>query len=143
MTSQQPGSPAPVTEADIEVTGRVLLVDLHDGSIGLWTADETKITVAFTTEQEREVLTAFDWRTFACLQVQGRGEFVDGQLQRIAKIHQTKIALDKREKPPDYRPIWEEIADIVKDIPPEELAKLPTDLAKNYDHYLYGTPTKD
>lgn len=142
MTSQQPGSPAPTTEADVEVLGRVLLVDLHDGIIGLWTADETKITVAFTPEQEREALTAFNWRNIACLQVQGRGEFIDGQLQRIAKIHQTKIVLNKREKPPDYRPIWEEIADIVKNNPAEEWAKLPTDLAKNHDHYLYGTPKK-
>ena len=142
MTSPQRNGPAPTTEADVEVLGRVLLVDLHDGTIGLWTADETKITVAFTPEQEREVLTAFDWRTFACLQVQGKGEFAGGQLQRIAKIHQTKIVLDKREKPPDYRPIWEKIADIMKDVPPEELAKLPKDLAKNHDHYLYGTPKK-
>ena len=142
MTSPQRNGPAPTTEADIEVTGRVLLVDLHDGTIGLWTADETKITVAFTPEQEREVLTAFDWRTFACLQVQGRGEFVDGQLQRIAKIHRTKIALDKREKPPDYRPIEEEIREIFKDTPAEEWAKLPKDLIENLDHYLYGAPKK-
>ena len=142
MTSQQPGSPAPITEADIEVTGRVLLLDVHDGIIGLWTADETKITAAFTPEQEREALTAFNWRNITCLQVQGRGEFVGGQLQRIAKIHQTKIVLNKREKPPDYRPIWKKIADIMKDAPREELAKLPKDLAKNHDHYLYGAPKK-
>ena len=142
MTSQQPGSPAPTTEVDVEVLGRVLLVDLHDGIIGLWMADETKITVAFTPEQEREALTAFNWRNIACLQVQGRGEFIDGQLRHIAKIHQTKIVLDKREKPSDYRPIEEEIREIFKDVPAEEWAKLPTDLAKNHDHYLYGTPKK-
>lgn len=142
MTNQQPGSPAPTTEADVEVLGRVLLVDIHDGIIGLWTADETKITVAFTPEQEGEALTAFSWRNIACLQVQGRGEFVGGQLQRIAKIHQTKIVLDKREKPPDYRPIEEKIRDIFKDTPAEEWAKLPKDLIENLDHYLYGTPKK-
>jgi hypothetical protein len=26
--------------------------------------------------------------------------------------------------------------------PPEEIAKLPCDLAKNHDHYLYGAPKK-
>ena len=142
MTNQQPGSPAPTTEADVEVLGRVLLVDLHDGTIGLWTADETKITVSFTPEQEQEALTAFDWRNIACLQVQGQGKFVDGQLQHIAKIHQTKIVLDKREKPPDYRPIEEEIREIFKDVPAEEWAKLPKDLIENLDHYLYGYPKK-
>ena len=137
MTSPQRNGPAPTTEADIEVTGRVLLVDLHDGIIGLWTADETKITAAFTPEQEREVLTAFGYRTFALLQVQGRGEFADGQLQRITKIHQTKIVKAKREKPPDYRPIEEKIRDIFKDTPAEEWAKLSQSL---YDHYFRGMP---
>ena len=28
-------------------------------------------------------------------------------------------------------------------IPPRELEKLPTDLAANHDHYLYGTPKRD
>jgi hypothetical protein len=27
-----------------------------------------------------------------------------------------------------------------KQIPPEELAKIPRDFAKNIDHYLYGAP---
>jgi hypothetical protein len=34
------------------------------------------------------------------------------------------------------------IAKFSKDIPKEELDKLPTDLAHNHDHYLYGTPKK-
>lgn len=32
------------------------------------------------------------------------------------------------------------IADLVKDISDEEMAKLPRDGAANHDHYLYGTP---
>ncbi len=40
------------------------------------------------------------------------------------------------------RPIWEEILDLVKDVPPEELDKLPTDGASQHNHYIYGTPKR-
>ena len=142
MTSQQPNSPAPTTEADTEVTGRVLQVNIPAGTFELWPDGETKITAVFPPELERRIIGAMTYRSFARLQVQGRGEFADGRLKRIVKIHQTKTVLDKRETPPGHRPIWDEIADIVKDNPAEEWAKLPTDLAKNHDHYLYGTPKK-
>jgi len=33
-------------------------------------------------------------------------------------------------------------AEITKDIPDAEWDKLPTDLAMNHDHYLYGTPKR-
>lgn len=37
-----------------------------------------------------------------------------------------------------------EIADAVTaDVPDEEWAKLPTDLAKNFEHYRYGYPRED
>jgi antitoxin component of MazEF toxin-antitoxin module len=34
------------------------------------------------------------------------------------------------------------IKDLIADIPPEELDKLPTDGASQHDHYLYGTPKR-
>jgi hypothetical protein len=42
-------------------------------------------------------------------------------------------------KPSSSTPIWQEILKIVGDIPHPDLAKLPTDLAANHDHYLYGS----
>jgi antitoxin component of MazEF toxin-antitoxin module len=39
-------------------------------------------------------------------------------------------------------PIWERIAALVADAPPEELAKLPADGASQHDHYIYGTPKR-
>jgi hypothetical protein len=41
-----------------------------------------------------------------------------------------------------HRPIWEVIAERVKEIPEEELDKIPHDGAENHDHYLYGAPKK-
>ena len=39
------------------------------------------------------------------------------------------------------KPIWEVFAD-AGDIPEEEWEKLPTDLATQHDHYIYGTPKR-
>ena len=34
--------------------------------------------------------------------------------------------------------LWDEIDKLRAQVPPEEWDKLPTDMAKNVDHYLYG-----
>ena len=38
----------------------------------------------------------------------------------------------------ESRPSWELILDNMKDVSPEEFAKLPKDGASEHDHYLYG-----
>jgi Arc/MetJ-type ribon-helix-helix transcriptional regulator len=40
------------------------------------------------------------------------------------------------------KPIWEEILELTADVPDEEWDKLPTDLAEQHDHYIYGTPKR-
>ena len=42
----------------------------------------------------------------------------------------------------DAAPIWDLLAKLGASIPPDELEKLPTDLARNVDHYLYGAPKR-
>jgi predicted DNA-binding antitoxin AbrB/MazE fold protein len=37
-------------------------------------------------------------------------------------------------------PIWEYAAQLMRDIPEDELNALPTDGAASHDHYLYGAP---
>ncbi|MBL8230397.1 MAG: hypothetical protein JNL98_18045 [Bryobacterales bacterium] len=39
-------------------------------------------------------------------------------------------------------PIWEVIADNMKDVPDEEFKNIPTDGASQVDHYLYGHPKR-
>ena len=55
-----------------------------------------------------------------------------------------KILADAPEPPAEpgrqAPPIWELILDNMKDVPPEEFAKLPKDGASEHDHYLYGHP---
>jgi hypothetical protein len=38
------------------------------------------------------------------------------------------------------QPIWEFAQELMQDVSPEELAKLPSDSARNHDHYLYYAP---
>ena len=40
------------------------------------------------------------------------------------------------------KPIWEQFIEASADIPDEELDRLPTDLAAQVDHYIYGTPKR-
>ena len=40
-------------------------------------------------------------------------------------------------------PLWEKIVERGKRIPPDELANVPTDGARNLHHYLYGSPKQD
>lgn len=47
---------------------------------------------------------------------------------------------DQKEEAP--KPIWEEIIEASSRIPDEELEDLPTDLAANVDHYVYGLPKR-
>jgi hypothetical protein len=46
-------------------------------------------------------------------------------------------------KPASGTPIWEQIADNMRDALPEEFAKLPNDGASEHDHYLYGHPKRN
>jgi hypothetical protein len=38
--------------------------------------------------------------------------------------------------------IWDKIEEIMRDVPGEVLASIPTDGSINVDHYLYGAPKK-
>ncbi len=55
----------------------------------------------------------------------------------VAEVQDGRIVLERRTVP-----IWERIAARAKEIPPEELDKLPPDGAAQIDHYLYGHPKR-
>lgn len=43
----------------------------------------------------------------------------------------------------DSAGLWDIAAQITATVPEAEWAKLPTDLAKNFEHYRYGYPRED
>ena len=44
--------------------------------------------------------------------------------------------------PADHVAIWDKIEEIMRDVPDEVLASIPTDGSINLDHYLYGASKK-
>jgi antitoxin component of MazEF toxin-antitoxin module len=53
----------------------------------------------------------------------------------VAEVQDGRIVIER-----PRRPIWEEIAALTADIPPEEFDKLPPGGAAQIDEYLYGHP---
>jgi len=64
-------------------------------------------------------------------------------LLRLADEAWPDLAAHPEEQGYDSRPIWEVMLDNLKDVPPEEFAKLPKDGASEVDHYLYGHPKRN
>jgi len=75
-------------------------------------------------------------------QAANEGLTVDAWLQRLAeKCAQQPRPSSMQER--DERPIWEVIADNMKDVPPEVMAAMPEDGASQHDHYIYGWPKRE
>jgi hypothetical protein len=62
--------------------------------------------------------------------------------EALEKILAEPLPVDDGQKV-DTRPIWDVMLDNVKDVSPEEFAKLPPDGASEHDHYLYGHPKRE
>jgi hypothetical protein len=58
----------------------------------------------------------------------------------IVEGQEEKLALGEFEPDLSVPPFWERIQQLGASIPDEEWEKVPRDLAKNLDHYLYGAP---
>ncbi len=78
---------------------------------------------------------------------------IEGTWEEIAqrapefKGHRMRLAVLPQESgvsvaPEDDRPIEEQIAEIVADVPESEWANLQSDLSDHLDHYVYGTPKR-
>jgi Arc/MetJ-type ribon-helix-helix transcriptional regulator len=82
-----------------------------------------------------------------------RGHFasMDDAMTEAAYLLLKKLDQERTVNPPTinegataaaHKPVWERILERSAAIPDEEWGKLPTDLAEQHDHYLYGTPKR-
>lgn len=64
---------------------------------------------------------------------------------RVSTFAETSPRREAKDETPEQQvpPIWEIAAEIAAQISDEDWAKVPRDLAKNVDHYLYGAPKKE
>ena len=76
------------------------------------------------------------------IQAAARGLSVEEWLQELAA---QSAAEDSAEagghQPPS--PIWDVIADTMRDVPDEEFAAIPEDGLRQLDHYVYGVPKRE
>ena len=62
--------------------------------------------------------------------------FIKVRLQHKIREDQTADS----QQSPSLPPFLQFVEEISAQVPPEEWEKLPKDLSKNIDHYLYGAP---
>jgi Protein of unknown function (DUF2281) len=48
----------------------------------------------------------------------------------------------KNQPPEEKKTIWEDIDELMAEVPDEEWDQVPTDGSYQHDHYLYGTPKR-
>ncbi len=59
--------------------------------------------------------------------------------KRVKKSVKSKKSSTEKKAQSKHKPIWEEILEIMADVPEEELKKFPSDLSVRLDDYLYGS----
>ena len=74
-------------------------------------------------------------QAIAILESLGFDTRYEGLKAKVVDIESTSPS----ERPTDFKSIFDFIAEIRASVPEEAWEKVPTDLAKNHDHYLYGT----
>ncbi len=127
-------------EDAVDVIGEVTMARISKPRMVLQLVDGREVEAPFPVADEETITTALKNHAELRLQVIGRGQFaVDGTLQRILTVETTRI-LPGGEVPfvAEAKPIWEEFAEALADVPEVELAKLPHDGAERLDAYIYG-----
>ncbi len=69
-------------------------------------------------------------------------EKIVGKVRVLSAEQKEKVLEFVENLEPPRRTLWEMWQGHLKDIPEEELDKIPTDASVNLDHYLYGAPKK-
>ena len=115
----------------VEVTGRVLAVDIPKGQCQLWLDDSTYVPLAFTEKQEPCIANALMSRKHRELTALGVGEFTpDGALKRVIRADQLSLSYDFEKRDPDAPDLMETLDKLFSDLPEEEWENVPTDFAK-------------
>jgi hypothetical protein len=92
------------------------------------------MTITFPTEPQEEALLA----EVARAKGTSPGVLLREALNKVL----AETVPEQSSIPVDHRPIWEVMAENMRDVPLEEFDRLPRDGASEHDHYLYGSPKK-
>ena len=101
------------------------------------------MTIRLPNDVERDILAEVHSGHFASVDeaMATAARLLLHQIKQGQTVSETPSATQEP-SPPARKPVWERIQDLTADVPDEEWDKLPTDLAEQHDHYLYGTPKR-
>ncbi len=132
-----------VYEDVVDATGEVNMANVRGGAFEMTLrTGQLPVKGKFTESQEAEVLNALQSHATTRLRVRGVGEFSqsDRQLRRLLRVDSVVLATATE---PTFvegvKPIWETLAELGASVPDDAWDKVPTDLAKRLDHYLYSS----
>jgi len=126
-----------------EQEGEIVEADVRKGKFQIWTKRGVAIPASFKPEQEEIVTRALKDHQLLRVVVSGRVEYSpEGKPIRFIEVDRLSVRSIQDEYlfSKDAPAIEDELAAIWNDVPDEEWKKLPSDLSRNLDHYLYGTP---
>lgn len=75
--------------------------------------------------------------------------YIDASLESLIERKENQKLIDETNNgkvislEPEEKPFWKRIIEIGAQVPEEEWAKIPKDLARNFEHYMYGGPKEE
>lgn len=125
----------------LTIIGELRAADVDKGTFAVRDTAGKKIPAKFTPEQETFVLQALAEHAQIRVRVTGLAELSerDRSVRRFARIDSIERHFDSELSYDEtVSPVWEQIAAIGERVPEEVWDRVPTDLARNLDGYLYG-----
>lgn len=119
-------------ELDVDRSGAYKLL-LEDGST---------VHADFTAHQW-DSLESMHRRGEFSLKIVGAGDYADGRLKRIVSIDLPATERVLPPEDPEEPTLLHLVKEIQKKYPQDDWDDIPTDLATNMHHYLYGRPKVD
>jgi Phycobilisome protein len=68
--------------------------------------------------------------------------YIDYTIDALLKLKETQNK-EENSDTSTVKPFWERLAEIGAQVPESEWAKIPRDLATNFEHYMYGAPKEE
>ena len=132
-------------EEAVEIIGTVTMVRVIDPRVAWICFDGQEIEAPFKPEDEDIITSALKQHATVKVRLQGRGRFSPGgKIRKITQVDSVSLLSgEKTSLDPPGRSIFDIIDEIIKDLPEEELRKLPRDGSINHDHYIYGLPKRE
>jgi hypothetical protein len=135
-------------EDAVDVVGEVNMANVRGGAFELIIAPESPpVKGKFPDTQEAEVLDALHAHKTARLRVRGIAEYTleDKQLRKFVRVDSVELdETDQRRKyTGNVKPIWQTLVEIGESAPDDAWSRVPTDLSKRLDHYLYSDDEAD